>query len=356
VRAAPQRVVIPLTAHSAGDIVAAPREEARYRMPGLVADGVISAYGGSVGHGKTPSTVAMLAAMLNGGEYLGIEVERVPDDYKIAYLTQESLNTFQPLLLGAGITPDEQRLHVFYAHEVFASGQTWPQVVEGLTTWLGGKGLLVVDTFRTFARLRNEKDDSEVSEAMVPVVQAVGSGIGAWLVMHTWKTMQDVPDEDTDVMHFLAAGELTAVAGICTIYRKPKSGRENERYFKVVRNRFGNELDPRYVELVDGKLQVVSHMTQALRVHNDHMRKVEAAIEADPGKKMSVYVDATGLSQQRVSDAVKALEDDGLVHRLGTPRSRTNPLTFHPGAGPTEEEVEAAITTPMSTEQIWHEP
>src|SRR5262249_39080995 len=62
----------PLRFHVAGNVVQAEEESARYRVPGVVADGAITAYGGSVGHGKTPSLIYLIAAMLNGGEWLGI--------------------------------------------------------------------------------------------------------------------------------------------------------------------------------------------------------------------------------------------------------------------------------------------
>jgi AAA domain len=353
--------VLPLTFHDAGDIVQGELELARYRVPGLVADGCISALGGFIGYGKTPFTVRMLKAMLSGDPFLDIEVERVPDDYRIIYLTQESLNTFQPLLRDAGITPEVAagRLTVAYSHEVFKTQQSWPQIVAGCAEIIDGKGLLIVDTFRTFARLRNERDDSEMTEALRPLVSAVGSGMSAWTNVHSWKGFKDVVDEDADVMHIAGAGALSADSAIIAVYKKPKSdgGNENVRYFKVVRNRFGNELAPRYVELVDNELRVVGHLAHAARIHSGNMQKVKHIITSEPGKTKRELEDATGLTHQRLSDAIKALQDEGLVHGIGKARSRTNPVRFYPGPGPDEDvDAEAAITTPMNTEQIWHEP
>jgi hypothetical protein len=310
----------------------------RYDVPGLVAPGTISVLGGFTGDGKTPLTARLLKTMLAGGEFIGIEVEPVPADYRIVYLTQESSYTFKPLLQSAGLDEvlESGRLQIMYLHVALGAGLSWPEIVKEARDRVGSRGLIIVDPLSDWAMVKSEDDNAIMSEAFRPLLEAIGGGgVSAWVIAHSWKSFRTVPDADTDVMHIRGAGAVVSNASIVVLYKKPKDDAgENVRFFKVARNRFGNQLEPRYVELgVDGALKPVAALSVEFRQMDADDERVLAAIDAHVGLKQTEIRDVTGLSHQRVSESVKRLAQDGKVHKTGTPRSRKDPVTWHAGLG-----------------------
>ncbi|MGZ4314314.1 MAG: AAA family ATPase [Gaiellaceae bacterium] len=313
-----------------------PDELPRYDVPGLVAPGTITVLGGFTGDGKTPLTARLLKTMLTGGEFVGVDVEPVPADYRIVCLTQESSYTFKPLLQSAGLDEvlESGRLQIMYFHVALAAGLTWPEIVKEARDRVGSRGLIIVDPLSDWAMVKSEDDNAIMSEAFRPLLEAIGGGgVSAWVIAHSWKSFRTVPDGDADVMHIRGAGAVVSNASIVVLYKKPKDDAgENIRFFKVARNRFGNQLEPRYVELdTDGILRPVDGLSHVFREMDVADNAVLRVIGGHGSVKQTEIPALTGLSHQRVSDSLHRLAGEGLIHKTGKPRSRKDPVMWHAG-------------------------
>lgn len=324
----------------ARDLLDSAEELPPFDVPGLIAAGAITVLGGYTGDGKTPLTARLVRAAFAGEDFLGTPIERWPDEYKVVWLTQESRFTFRPLLLAAGLGEvlDSGQLEILYLHDALAyildknGAPSWPKIVEAATERVGPRGLLIVDPLSDWALVKSEDDNAVMAEAFRPVIASVGGGRSAWIIAHSWKGFRNVPDEDADVMHIRGGGAIVSNASIVVLYKKPRENvGDNIRFLKVARSRFGVYPDPLYVELTeDGKLQQASPFTMHVNKQEDAEERVLTALEENPdGVKNGDLPEMTGLTTQRVSDALKQLKRDGKVHFTGTKGSRKDPYIWH---------------------------
>jgi hypothetical protein len=121
--------------------------------------------------GKTTLTLAMIRAVVDGGEFLDRRTARSP----VAFLTEQSRGTFRPALSRAHLT-ERDDLSILYAHK--AATLSWPQVVAAAVEECLriGAQLLVVDTLPALSRLRGDSENSagEALRVLEPLQQAAG--------------------------------------------------------------------------------------------------------------------------------------------------------------------------------------
>jgi hypothetical protein len=325
-----------LVFHDARSILREKLNHPQDDVPQLVSPGTITVLGGYTGDGKTPLTVHMLATALNGGgDFIGIDLPPLPDDYKVVYLTQESAYTFKPLLEAAGLSRNlkEGRLEVVYLHEALTTvGTDWPEIVEQASVRIGPRGLLVVDPLGDWAMVRNEDDNAVMHEAFRPLIAGVGGSRAAWVIAHAWKSFASVPDEEADVQHIRAAGAIVSNATRIVLYKKTKPlVGPSMRYFKVARSRFGDELEPRYVELKDGKLRRISDLAHGLRkVGSAESRLFDALAAAHP--EPVLYKDLRhilGIPTSEIPQLVEGLLEAKRIRAAGERRSKTEPYRLY---------------------------
>jgi AAA domain len=167
-------------------------------LRGRYSRGAITCTGGYTGAGKTPLLLGESRAILAGEDFAGFSrvLSSVGDGFKLAYLTQETSATFLPAVYRAGITEDlaSGRMKVGYYHD-FATDD-WGELVEDMTDYLAGDGLLLVDTAADWSRVRDENDNAAYAEALRPLQVAVGTNIAVGFVAHTVKSFVSVPDAD----------------------------------------------------------------------------------------------------------------------------------------------------------------
>ena len=106
---------------SAATLLLTEPEGADAIIDGILYRGNITSLGGYLGAGKTPFAPRMVRAILAGERsFLGFPVEQVPEDFRVAYLTQEPERLFRSNMLAAGITPSvAERLTLFHWDENF---------------------------------------------------------------------------------------------------------------------------------------------------------------------------------------------------------------------------------------------
>lgn len=135
--------------------------------------------------GKTTLTLAMIRAILDGGEFLGRRTARSP----VVFLTEQSQGTFRAALSRAHLT-ERDDLSILYAHK--AAKLSWPQVVAAAVEECQriGARLLVVDTLPALSRLRGDAENSagEALRVLESLQQAAGEhGIAVLYTRHERK-------------------------------------------------------------------------------------------------------------------------------------------------------------------------
>ena len=235
-----------LPSHDARTLLDTPLQLPPFDVPGIVAPGNITALAGYTGAGKTPLTADLIASMVAGTDFVGIEIgNKLPDDYKFVYLTQESEYTFKPALerAGLGTVVASGQMEIVYLHEALATGLSWADIIVGAQRkFEAPRGLLIVDPISDWTMVRSEDDNAVMAEAFRPLTKVAGTGLSVVAVVHCWKSFDDnVDDEDATLMHIRGAGAIVSSCSLAWIYKKPKPKPEDEgiRFLKCVRSRVG---------------------------------------------------------------------------------------------------------------------
>ena len=155
-------------------------------VPGLLVPGALAELTGQVKRaGKTTFTLAMVAAVLDGLEFLGHPTQQT----RVVCLTEQSGRSFKPALRRAGLLERED-LKILSFHDTV--GVEWPIVVRFAISEaeMFGAGLLIVDTLSQFASLAGDSEnDAGTGLAAVAPLQAgvAGSRLAVLLVRHDCK-------------------------------------------------------------------------------------------------------------------------------------------------------------------------
>lgn len=157
----------------------------------LVAPGCATLLNGGPKAGKSSLVVAMIAAILDGEEFLGRPTLRTP----VLLLTEEGRTTFRHLLQRANLrSPDLHVVH--YGDTLHLDG--WAEVMR-LALLLAlekGVGLVVIDTAAVWGGYAGDGENSagEVNAAYAHIRPLLAAGIAVLLIGHTRKSGGSVID------------------------------------------------------------------------------------------------------------------------------------------------------------------
>ncbi|MGA2284802.1 MAG: AAA family ATPase [Dehalococcoidia bacterium] len=208
--------------------------------PWLAAGSVTELTGKLKASGKTTLIMRMIAACLNGGEFLGEQAAGTP----VVYLTEERPRTFREHLRRAGLLECES-LHVLYYHDT--KGMKWPDIVDAAVAECQrvGARLLVVDTLSQFAGLKGEEENQSGSglEAMEPLLFAAALGLAVLQVRHERKGGGEVGESGRGSTAFAAAADI-----VLSLKRSEGNAKPNVRVLHAL-SRFDETPDTLVIEL-----------------------------------------------------------------------------------------------------------
>lgn len=169
----------------ADELVATVPPNVEWIVPGIVALGAITELTGQPKEaGKSTLVRAMVAAMLAGSAFLGMQTMRA----SVVMLSEERDRTLSPAIALHAIASGE--LRVLQRHRIDGAA-SWPQIVEasvGEMKRIGAK-VLVVDTLSYWAMGDvDENSAGDAIKAMEPLLKAAAEGIAIILVRHMRKS------------------------------------------------------------------------------------------------------------------------------------------------------------------------
>jgi hypothetical protein len=163
------------------------RPETPWVVDGYLAEGSLTVIAGRPKVGKTTLVFALIRELSSAAPYF---LGRRLHGTGVLFLTEERQATFaakaRRFRLGANV-------HVLYAHEM--GSETWPGIVAQARAYCceHDLGVLVVDTFPVWARLRGDEENSAgfVREALSPLADAAASRLAVLLLAHQRKASGD---------------------------------------------------------------------------------------------------------------------------------------------------------------------
>jgi len=223
----------------------------RWIVHGLLAVGGITELAAKIKVGKTTWAAYLLASVLEGRPFLGLQTVRSP----VIYLTEERGPTFREALADAGLLGAEN-LHVLSKFDALKI--PWPRLVDGAIQKARSVGakVIVADTVGALAGLSGEEENHSGAAlaAMLPLGVAAAAEIAVLALRHERKSGGELGD---------SARGSSAFGGSCDILlslrRANTQGHPNRRSllgigrFREVPELLVMELrDGEYVTLGDG--------------------------------------------------------------------------------------------------------
>ncbi|MBI4299113.1 MAG: AAA family ATPase [Chloroflexi bacterium] len=281
----------------------------------LIAEGAITELDAKVKVGKTTFILAMVAALLQGEEFLEFSTQSTP----IVYLTEERPPSFRAVLDRVGLT-DEEKLHIVFKSEV--RNLEWPIVVSLAVRRAKevGAGLLVVDTLARWAGLKDDSENNSgaAMEAMAPLEEAAAQGLAVLISRHDRKSGGEIGDSGRGSSAFSGISDI-----IITLRRADTKGHPSRRQITGV-GRFDGIPESLVVEWKDGKYLALGDRIDVERI--EAREKLLAGLPGSddaPGPILDKLVESTGCKRATLGRALKELEEEGLIKR-------------HPDAGKTK--------------------
>jgi hypothetical protein len=167
-------------------------EDVRWVAKPWVPRGGIAEIDGKLKGGKTTWVLAMVAAILDGADFMGHPTERG----HVVYLTEQPGASFREALRRARLLERDDLHILFWSHTTHLS---WSQKVGAAIDKAleVGAVLLVVDTLAWWAGLKGDEENSTgaAQGAMEPLIAVVGNHpIGILVLRHERKSGGDVGD------------------------------------------------------------------------------------------------------------------------------------------------------------------
>jgi hypothetical protein len=288
---------------SPGMLLAATPEQTPWLWQGYLARGALTVLGAREKAGKSSLTWALIAALLSGRDFCGRPTSPTP----VVVLTEEPPTSVAEKLERFGIAPDAP-LSILTRADVRGRPQ-WDAVVAaaGAEAERIGAGIIVIDPLAFWAALPPDAENSAgaMTEALRPVLELAGRGLAVLALHHVDK----------------AHGELrgsTAIGAaadiIVTLTREAEA--PSRRRLEVV-GRFSEcPAEPVLIEL-DGDRYAALGSPREVSAEERERQVLGALSSEPPGLTQKELAAATGLSQQRVAEALGALRARGWVARTG---------------------------------------
>jgi hypothetical protein len=286
---------------------------------GYVARESITEVGAKVKMGKTTFVLAMVRAILEGQDFLGEPTSRT----SVVYLTEQPAVSFREAIERAGILGRPDFISLMFSA---TRGLDWPQTASAaLAECHRTKSkLLVVDTLGQFARLSGDKENNagDALESMLPVQEAVASGLGVILVRHERKGGGDVGDSGRGSSAF--AGAVDIVLSL----RKPEGNAgKNRREIRSL-SRFSETPNKLVIELSDdGQYVAVGERRETtLKDAREGIFRITPTSELDADDLQAICLRAD-ISRQTGQRAIEALVQTGELSRTGK-GTKGNPFRY----------------------------
>lgn len=176
-----------------GEMAASGSEETEWLAPGIVALGNVTDLVGKIKLGKTSFVLALVKAILTGGDFIGQPCRKSA----VVYLSEQGDSSFMQALKRARLV-EHDNLHIFSWH--LGRTLTWPHAVAVAAEHATkvGAGLLIVDTLGRWASIAgdSENDAGAAASAMEPLKLASASlNIAVMTVRHGRKSGGDIGDD-----------------------------------------------------------------------------------------------------------------------------------------------------------------
>ena len=253
--------------------------------------------------GKTTYLLSMYEAILSGREFLGNPTTSKP----IIHLAEDGPTAIRHAIQRANLrSPD---LHITSFGEAMHLDYPELMALVRLRARQIGAGLVVIDTFSTWARIAGEEENNAAArlEAFAHVRPLLADGLAVILVGHTRKSGGDVVDAGR------GSGALAGAVDTVAMLERANDVRPTRRLLTVRGRLDGLPDDPVTLDRVDGEYRLVD-LSQA-PVTSD-LRAVVLGHVAIAGKRGLTSKELQGAVGRRKADTlatIRTLEESGEI-------------------------------------------
>jgi hypothetical protein len=197
-------------------------EKVPWVVEGLAAEQAATQLIGKPKIGKSTFTHAMLRAVRAGKPFLDRATAQTP----VVYLTEMSETDLRAELKTDGLL-DWDDLHILFWHR--AMRLPWGEAISAAIAKCRkvGARMLIVDTFSRWARIEHENDAGETLAALLPLEEAVASGLCVWIESHERKSGGELADAGR------GSGALSGAVSILITLRRPAGGNHPPTYREI---------------------------------------------------------------------------------------------------------------------------
>jgi 5S rRNA maturation endonuclease (ribonuclease M5) len=235
-------------------------DETPYIVEGLLAEGSINDFSGPPKVGKTQLTVALVAALVHGDDFLGLATRQC----NVVYLYEEPKASFREKLAAVGIDPERDNGRLTLLHRSAARGRDWPTICAALRLEMERTGAMfgVVDTWSKWTQLpaTQEYDPGTVAQ-VISYLQEIADDTGAaiWWSRHEGKGKAGAPLIERGRGSSAIPGEADCCFSISRVSGKGHATRRQVEY----EGRFTAIPEARVMDFNDGVYALVSEGTAA---------------------------------------------------------------------------------------------
>ncbi len=275
-----------------------------------VARGSITELAGKVKQaGKTTLLAHLVAAVLDGCEFLGRPTTRTP----VFWLTEQNPTSFRQVLRRAGLL-NRDDLHVLFWHETL--GIPWEEVVRAVLAEAQrqGAGLLAVDTLGQFAGLKGDTENSsgDALAAIQPLQAAAAAGLGILVNRHERKGGGEVGESGRGSSAFSGAVDVVLVL------RRPEGQPRPTIRQIVALSRFDETPPELLIELrADGYVALGTAKDIAHREARQAILREAPTDQADALTIDELLERISGMKRTVAQKALAELVQDSLLRRIG---------------------------------------
>ena len=286
----------------------ASQAEVQWIVKGLAAKGSITELGAKVKAGKTTLLLAMVRAILDGEQFLGLPTRRTP----VVYLTEQPEVSFRQAMERANLLGRPDFLLLTFGD---TGGLPWPQIVAEAVAECQrvGSSLLIVDTLSQFAGLTGDKENNagDALEAMGPLQSAAAQGVGSLITRHERKSGGEVGDSGRGSSAF--AGAVDIVLSL----RRPEGNAEKTRRLLQSLSRFAETPNDLLVDLQEGKYVALGNTGETVFIDAKKAIVASAPRTEPEALDLQAMVTAAEVTRRTAQRAIDELVEDGMLSRIG---------------------------------------
>jgi hypothetical protein len=286
--------------------------------------------------GKTTFATHMSRAVLEGTEFLGKPTTKGP----VLYLTEQTPASFREAMARAGLLGRKDFNVLFWADTL---EMAWPDVARAAQDECKrcGARLMVVDTLPQFSGLVGEEENTAGSalQAMRPLQQAAGQGIGVLVVRHDRKAGGEVGDS--------ARGSSASGGAVDSLISLRRPEGNVRRALRIIRgvSRFGGVPDQLMVELGADGYVALGDATDVAAQEAERVILTAAPDSEAEALTLDEMINGTGVKRSSGQRAIENLVKTGRLSRAGKGK-KLDPYRFF------KPEIQSAQTTISDGQEI----